>query len=159
MLALWLRFREQAISAGGSWVPDDVKVPLVPANIMLLAFIPIGVFAQWAVYSAKRDDRPHTGLALGLTGLMGLAFINAQAFIYVQIKMPADGGTFAAMFYAITGVMTALAIIGVVFSAVTAFRYLGGRTTEREIVSAHAMYWYFLSVAYTALWFVVYVTK
>jgi len=47
----------------------------------------------------------------------------------------------------------------VVFSAVTAFRYLGGRTTEREIVSAHAMYWYFLSVAYTALWFVVYVTK
>ena len=159
MLALWLRFLEQAISAGGSWVPDDVKVPLVPANIMLLAFIPIGVFAQWAVYSAKRDDRPHTGLALGLTGLMGLAFINAQAFIYVQIKMPADGGTFAAMFYAITGVMTALAIIGVVFSAVTAFRYLGGRTTEREIVSAHAMYWYFLSVAYTALWFVVYVTK
>ena len=159
MLALWLRFREQAISAGGSWVPDDIKVPLVPANIMLLAFIPIGVFAQWAVYSAKRDDRPHTGLALGLTGLMGLAFINAQAFIYVQIKMPADGGTFAAMFYAITGVMTALAIIGVVFSAVTAFRYLGGRTTEREIVSAHAMYWYFLSVAYTALWFVVYVTK
>ena len=159
MLALWLRFREQAISAGGSWVPDDVKVPLVPANIMLLAFIPIGVFAQWAVYSAKRDDRPHTGLALGLTGLMGLAFINAQAFIYVQIKKPADSGTFAAMFYAITGVMTALAIIGVVFSAVTAFRYLGGRTTEREIVSAHAMYWYFLSVAYTALWFVVYVTK
>ena len=65
----------------------------------------------------------------------------------------------AAMFYAITGVMTALAIIGVVFSAVTAFRYLGGRTTEREIVSAHAMYWYFLSVAYTALRFVVYVTK
>ena len=159
MLALWLRFREQAISAGGSWVPDDIKVPLVPANIMLLAFIPICIFAQWAVYSAKRDDRPHTGLALGLTGLMGLAFINAQAFIYVQIKMPADGGTFAAMFYAITGVMTALAIIGVVFSAVTAFRYLGGRTTEREIVSAHAMYWYFLSVAFTALWFVVYVTK
>ena len=159
MLALWLRFREQAISAGGSWVPDDIKVPLVPANIMLLAFIPICIFAQWAVYSAKRDDRPHTGLALGLTGLMGLAFINAQAFIYVQIKMPANGGTFAAMFYAITGVMTALAIIGVVFSAVTAFRYLGGRTTEREIVSAHAMYWYFLSVAFAALWFVVYVTK
>ena len=28
----------------------------------------------------------------------------------------------------------ALAIVGVVFSAVTAFRYLGGRTTDREVV-------------------------
>jgi cytochrome c oxidase subunit 3 len=73
--------------------------------------------------------------------------------------MPANGGTFSAMFYAFTGVMTALAIIGVVFSAVTAFRFLGGRTTDREIVSAHAMYWYFLSVVFTMLWFVVYVTK
>ena len=46
-----------------------------------------------------------------------------------------------------------------VFSAVTAFRYLGGRTTDREIVSAHAMYWYFLSAVFAVLWFVVYVTK
>jgi heme/copper-type cytochrome/quinol oxidase subunit 3 len=52
------------------------------------------------------------------------------------------------MFYTITGVMLALAIIGVVFSAITAFRYLGGRTVDREIVAAHALYWYFLSVAF-----------
>ena len=46
-----------------------------------------------------------------------------------------------------------------VFSIVTAFRFLGGRTNDREIVTAHAIYWYFLGVAYAALWFVVYVTK
>ncbi len=160
MLALYLRFRDVAIhSADGTWVPKGVNIPLVPANIMLIAFIPICVFAQWAVYSAKRGDSPHTGLALGLTGLMGIAFINAQAYIYSQMNMPANGGTFNAMFYAFTGVMTALAIIGVVFSAVTAFRFLGGRTTDREIVSAHAMYWYFLSFVFTMLWFVLYVTK
>jgi cytochrome c oxidase subunit 3 len=126
---------------------------------MLITFIPICIFAQWAVYSAKRGDSPHTGLSLGLTGLMGIAFINAQAYIYTQMDMPANGGTFNAMFYAFTGVMAALALIGVVFSAVTAFRFLGGRTTDREIVSAHAMYWYFLSFVFTMLWFVVYVTK
>lgn len=160
MLALYLRFRDVAINTGdGNWLPDGVKIPLTAANMMLIAFIPICVFAQWAVYSAKRGDSPHTGLALGLTGLMGLAFINAQAFIYSQMKMPANGGAFNAMFYAITGVMTALAVIGVVFSAVTAFRFLGGRTADREIVAAHAMYWYFLSFVFTMLWFVVYVTK
>ena len=125
----------------------------------MLALIPICVFAQWAVYSAKRGDTVHTGLALGLVGLLGVAFINAQAFIYSQMKLPANDGTFSAMFYTVTGVMVALAIVGVVFSAVTAFRFLGGRITDREIVSAHAMYWYFLSVAFVALWFVVYVTK
>ena len=160
MLALYLRFRDVAINSGdGNWVPSDVKIPITPANIMLLTFIPICVFAQWAAYSAKRGDSSHTGLALGLTGLMGLALINAQAYIYSQVNLPADGGTFNAMFYAITGVMTALAVVGVVFSAVTAFRFLGGRTSDREIVSAHAMYWYFLSVVFTMLWFVVYVTK
>ncbi|HQZ36587.1 MAG TPA: cytochrome c oxidase subunit 3 [Ilumatobacteraceae bacterium] len=160
MLALYLRFRDVAIHTGdGTWIPANVKISLVAANIMLIAFIPICVFAQWAVYSAKRGDSPHAGLALGLTGLMGLLFINAQAYIYSQAKMPANGGTFAALFYVFTGAMTVLVVIGVVFSAVTAFRFLGGRTADREIVSAHAMYWYFLSFVFTMLWFVVYVTK
>jgi heme/copper-type cytochrome/quinol oxidase subunit 3 len=159
MLALYLRFRDEAIATEGTWVPDDVSVPLQPANIMLLAYIPLCIFAQWAVYAAKRGDKPHTGLAIGLTGLMGLAVLNGQAYIYAQIEMPANGGTFAAMFYTITGVMTALTVVGLVFSAITAFRYLGGRTSDREIVSAHALYWYFMSVAFAVLWFVVYVTK
>jgi len=160
MLAMWLRFRDTAIHGdAGRWVPKGVAIPGVASNVMLLAFIPICVFAQWAVYSAKRNDNPHTGLALALTGLLGIMFINAQAYIYTQMKLAANGGTYQTMFYTVTGVMVALVVVGVAFSAVTAFRYLGGRSTDREVVSAHALYWYFLSVAYMMLWFVVYVTK
>jgi heme/copper-type cytochrome/quinol oxidase subunit 3 len=50
-------------------------------------------------------------------------------------------------------------IVGIVFTLVASFRFLGGRVNDREIVTAHAMYWYFLSTVYIALWFVVYVTK
>jgi len=159
MLSLYLRFRDEAIAAEGRWLPKGVDIPLVPANTMLLAFVPACVFAQWAVYSARRDDKAHTALALGLVGLMGLAFINAQAYIYAQMKLPVSGGTFNSMFYTVTGTMTFLAVIGIGFSLVTAFRYLGGRTADREVVSAHALYWYFLSAAFAVLWFVVYVTK
>lgn len=159
MLALYVRLREQALLTQDRWVPEGVSIELVPANIMLLAFIPIGVFAQWAVYSAKRDDRPHTGTALGLTGVIGLMFINAQAYIYSQAELPANEGTYAVLFYGLTGALMAAAIGGVVFSAITAFRYLGGRVTDREVVSAHALYWYALSAAFALLWFVVYVTK
>jgi cytochrome c oxidase subunit 3 len=163
MLALWMRFRTTALAAtNGLWVPKGVKVSLVPANTMLLAFIPICVFAQWAVYAARRDARSHTAMALGLVGLLGLAIVNAQAYIYSQMKLPisAKAATpFNTMFYAVTGTFLFLVIIGIGFSVITAFRYMGGRTTDREIVSAHALYWYFLSALFSALWFVVYVTK
>jgi cytochrome c oxidase subunit 3 len=160
MLALYTKFRHEALAAAdGRWIPKGIKVPLVPSNVMLLALIPACLFAQWAVYSAKRDDKPHTGLALALVALMGLAFINAQAFVWATMKMPIHQGTYSVLFYALTGAITALAIVGVLFSAATAFRYLGGRTTDREVVSAHALYWYAFSAIFSVLWFVVYVTK
>lgn len=160
MLALFLRFREVAMSgAEGTWLPEGAKVPLVPANVMLIALLPLCIFAQWAVYAAKRDDRPHTGTALFLVLLLGVALINAQAYIWGTMGLAANGGTYNIMFYAVTGVTTALMIVGVVFSAITAFRYLGGRDTDREVVAAHALYWYCFSAIFALVWFVVYVTK
>jgi cytochrome c oxidase subunit 3 len=160
MLALYMKFRHEALAAAdGRWIPKGISVPLVPANVLLISLIPICLFSQWAVYSATRNDKQHTGLALGLVALMGVAFINAQAFIWVTMKLPVNQGTYSYLFYALTGAMTALAIVGVLFSAATAFRYLGGRTTDREVVSAHALYWYAFSVVFAVLWFVVYVTK
>lgn len=159
LLALFLRFRTATIDNGDVWLPEGTKFSMVAANVMLITVLPIGIFAQWAVYSAKRDDKPHTALALGLTGLMGLAFINAQAFIFATTGLPANQGTYSYLFYAITGVVMALAIAGVVFTSVTAFRYLGGRTTDRAVVSAHALYWYAFSAVFAVVWFVVYVTK
>ena len=63
------------------------------------------------------------------------------------------------MFYAVTGTMTVLFIAGFVFTLVTAFRVLGGRVRDHELVVAHALYWYVLTAAFCAVWFVVYVTK
>ena len=163
LLALWLRLRYDAVHAvDGRWLPKGVTVPMVPANVMLIVLLPICIFAQWAVYSAKRDDKRHVGVALLLTGLLGLAVVNAQAAVYAQMDLPIrskTGSAYGVMFYAITGTFIVFLIIGVVFSFVTAFRYLGGRTREREIVTAHAIYWYFAAAAFSMLWFVVYVTK
>ena len=163
MSALWLRFRKVAISGPDhQWIPKKFAIPVVPSNIMLISFVGICIFAQWAVYAAKRDDKRHVGVALLLTGLLGLAVINAQASVYYQMELPirsTTGSPYGIMFYAITGTFVVFMIIGVVFSFVAAFRYLGGRTSEREILTAHAIYWYFAAAAFTMLWFVVYVTK
>jgi heme/copper-type cytochrome/quinol oxidase subunit 3 len=129
--------------------------------VILFGLLGLLIFAQWAVYAARRRDRINTGLALGLVALMALAVINAQVFIFNQIDLPIADETagYAVMFYAVTGTMTALFIVGMVFTLVAAFRFLGGRLHDQELVAAHALYWYVLSAAYAAVWFVVYVTK
>jgi hypothetical protein len=58
MLAVWLRFRAAAPSVASgdglvkSWVPDDVVIPEVATNVMLVTFGALVVMAQWAVYAA-----------------------------------------------------------------------------------------------------------
>jgi cytochrome c oxidase subunit 3 len=36
---------------------------------------------------------------------------------------------------------------------------VGGRLDDTRVASAHALYWYVLTAAFTAVWFVVYVQK
>jgi heme/copper-type cytochrome/quinol oxidase subunit 3 len=159
MLAVWILQRERAIDAEGTWVPAGTTIPEVPVNVMLIGVWTLCVFAQWAVYAARRGDKAHTALALGLVGLITLALVNAQAYVYNQMELPIAETGYAGMFYAITGTMTVLFVIGLVFTAISAFRFLGGRMADREVVAANALYWYVLAITFSAMWLIVYVTK
>ena len=167
MIALWLKFRAGAPtrdSADGlkiikDWMPANVKIPEVAANVMVLTF-PVGVLmAQWAAYSAKRNDSSHRSLALAISFVIGLAIVNAQVAVYSQMDIGLADGQFQTMFYAITGAMLLLVVGGMVFSLVAFFRSVGGRDNDQDVVNAHAFYWYFLTAAFSVVWFVVYVQK
>lgn len=158
MLAVWVLLRERVVDTGGRF-PVDYIIPEVASNVMLMTVWALCLFAQWAVYSGARGDRAHTALALAVTGLLAVAFINAQAFVYVDMAVEIRADYYGALFYAITGTMLALVVAGLVYTTVAAFRALGGRLRETEVLSSHALYWYFIAAAYSAVWFVVYVTK
>jgi heme/copper-type cytochrome/quinol oxidase subunit 3 len=158
MLAIWMTLRGRVVDFGDRF-PEGYTIAEVASNVMLMTIGAQLVFVQWAVYSAKRGDRINFGIAQAVTVILGVAFINAQAFVYTQMAMPIAEGYYPALFYAITGTMIALAVVGTVFSSVAAFRYLGGRSSDTELVSASALYWYFLAAAFAAVWFFVYVTK
>lgn len=159
MLAVWAVKRSAAIEAGQNWLPSGVTIPEVPTNVMLIAFPAVCSFAQWAVWAAKRNDRANTVFALGTTAFVALLIINAQAFVFNQMGVGVFDGAYGSMFYAIIGTFFALMIAGVLFTGVTAFRYLAGRTRDREILAAHAIFWYAMTAVYSAIWFLVYVTK
>jgi cytochrome c oxidase subunit 3 len=158
MLAVWALQRTRVHDVGESWLPSEVTIPEVPANVMLIAFLPLCIFAQWAVWAGKRNDRGNALLGLGLTGLVALMIVNAQAFIYHEMGLVVAEGAYAGMFYAVTGAYVALLLAGTIFTVVVAFRQFGGRT-DHELLVAHAIFWYAMTAAFTALWYVVYVVK
>lgn len=159
MLALWMRWRDHTVDNIGPWKPGDVTVPEVTTNVMLIIFLPLWVFAQWAVYAAKRDDKAHAATALGLTAVMALFLINSQVFTWTEMGVVVGSGTYGVMFYALTGTFTALLLGGLLFTVVTTFRFLAGREEDHEIVSSVALYWYAIGFIYAWLWLIVYVTK
>ena len=137
--------RERALDAGETWLPEGVDDPRGPverdADRRLRRSC---VFAQWAVYVGPARRPVHAGLALGLVGLMALAFINAQAYVY-STDGAADRRRAAtpAMFYAITGTMLVLVVIGLGVHRRHRVPRPRRPHRDREIVAAHALYWYF----------------
>jgi len=167
MLAMWMKFRAAAPVRESSdgfylikdWLPEAIKIPEVAANTMFVTFFVACFMAQWAVYSARRDDARHRSMALGITAAVGIAIVNAQIAVWSQMGIGVRDGAYQSMFYAITGTMLVLVAIGIAFSAAAFFRSVGGRGDDMQVVSAHALYWYVLTGINMALWFLVYVQK
>jgi heme/copper-type cytochrome/quinol oxidase subunit 3 len=158
MLGVWVLLRQRVVDDGGRF-PVDYIITEVATNVMLITIFALCLFAQWALYAGKRGDRAHAALALGVVAVMAVAFINAQAFVWHTMGVAVKDNYYGALFYAMTGTMTALVVVGLGFTMVTAFRTLAGGLRDTEILAAHALYWYFAAAAYAAVWFVVYVTK
>lgn len=167
MLAIWLDFRAKAptrIAGDGAtiikdWLKKDITIPEVAANTMMFTFVIACVMAQWAVYSGRRNDKSHTTLALAVTLFTGLALLNVQAALWMQMDIVLRDDAYQTMFYTVTGTMFAIIASAVVYSLVAMFRVLAGRTSDHDVLAAHALYWYATYGIFAALWFVVYVQK
>lgn len=166
MLAVWFRFRDAAPLRSApdgkqirDWLPAEIPMPEVVTNTMMVTMVATCVMAQWGFYAARRGDSRHAGLALATTAFLGVAAINAQVAVWLQIELGIRDGAYQTMFYAVTGTMLVLIVTGVAYSVVGMFRAFAGRVGDHEVFAAHALYWYFLVASFTALWFVVYVQK
>jgi cytochrome c oxidase subunit 3 len=164
MLAVYLTQREASNSGIGkttSWVPKGVVTNDVAANTILITMVAASVMIQWAVHSLRQGDRRHAAYGLGITALFGVAVLTAQARIWQDYAMVASKTVFATLVYAVTGTYAVLIATGVLVAAAAAFRTLGGRTgaADREVLSAAALWWHFLTVVTGAVWFFVYVVK
>jgi cytochrome c oxidase subunit 3 len=160
LIGLYLQVRVEVLAAGGEWL-GGFNVPLTPPNVMMATLAMSVVTMQWAHYAIVRNDRVNAYVALGLTMLFGLAFINSQAFMYSIMQLSIRDGAAAMFVYTITGAHLAMVLGAMTFVGVTAFRALGGQftPTQHDAVSAAAIYWYVMVGVYAFIWIAIYIHK
>lgn len=160
-LAAYLQVRGDRLAEGSIALPEGVVLPLTPGNMGLLTLVMSAVTMAWIVYSLRTDDRIHAYLALGVTLLLGVAFINSTVYLYQQLAMPFTASGVAGLLYVATGAHLVMAAVGLIFTAVMGFQALGGQLTGRDAegMSAAALYWYVTIAVYVVLWYGIYITK
>jgi len=161
LLAVYLSRRAELIGAGDAWLPDDVSLPLQQPNVMLFTMLSSAITVQWAVYAVARNDRVNTYLALGLTFVFGIAFINMQSYLYTLMEFDITANQQAVLVYVISGAHIIMLVAAMIFVALMAFRALAGQESRRQHdgVSAAALFWHAMVVVYAVIWLAVYVTK
>jgi len=164
LLAMYLKARNDLGGTTAKWLPSGAKIPGIATNIMVIGMIGAVVLVSWAVYALRQGARSDTYIALALTAVFGVAVVNAQIYVWHEMKIgisQTQGQPFPLFFYVATGTLFAAIVTGVVFTLVMTFRTAGGRSAPKdgEGLSALTLYWYFLTAATTATWFVVYVNK
>ena len=162
LFGIYVERRAQVINSGQKWLPKDVSIDLTQFNVALIGLAISVVIMQWAIWCVKHDDRQRSYIALGLTALLGAAYINGICFAYTQMGFTVHDTTgVGILVYAITGLHLAMVGAGIIFIGLMAFRTLGGQYSARdqEGLVAAALYWYVTCAVYTVIWYAIFVTK
>jgi len=162
VIGLYTERRASTIRGGATWLPKEVSIDLTPFNVALVGLVISCVVMQWAVYCVGNNDRQRAYLALGLSALLGAAYINGICFAYTQMGFTVhDPSGVGVLVYVITGMHLAMAGAGIVFIGLMAFRTLGVQYSgrDKEGIVAVSIYWYATVAVYAAIWYTIFVTK
>ena len=158
LLAGWLAARDVALTAGSPWLREGVSIPNLAVAVTYLTLLMSSFTAQWAVYAARIDDRKNLYVALGITLLLALAFLNGLSFVFDQLGLEAGMTDVATHTYAVTVTHLLLVLAAIVLFVVMGFRALTGQVSARrlELVASAAAFWHFTVLAGAAVYLVVF---
>ena len=161
LIGIYLTLRADSIAATGAWLPGSVNLPLTSPNMAMLTLAMSVITMHWAGYSIGNDDRTNGYVALGLSILLALAYMNVTIFLLTETGASIRGTTPELLIFAVVGAHLLMATGASVFALLMAFRTLGGQYSgrDREGVAAATLYWDVMVVVYAVIWYAVYITK
>jgi heme/copper-type cytochrome/quinol oxidase subunit 3 len=161
LLGVYLTERAAIVNNGGTWLPDGVSVPLTQPNVMLFGLLMASVTMQWAISAVRNDDHVNSYLALGLTFLFGLGYVNMMVYFLGNAGLDIDDNLPSLMILTVSGAHLFMAVVAMVLLALMAFRVLAGgySSSHYDGITAAAIFWHVMVAVYAVLWIAIFVTK
>lgn len=139
------------------WPPTGLP-PLrwsVPSTVILLVSAGTVWFAERGIRLARP---PRLFIGLGITLLLGVAYVVLQCFDWMGEPFLANSSAYGSLFYAITAFHVLHAAVGVlILAAMVLWSALGRFTAQRyTAITVAALYWYFVVIAWIAVFITLY---
>lgn len=158
LAAFWGYFYTRVIAL--EWPPAGVGQPQI--NIAL-ANTAIAILSTVAVYIAERaiarDNRRLLIQGIAVAGALGTIFMAVQSVEFVEINRLAQGSNYGSMFVALLVFHVSRVFIGVALMALVLIRAsLGQFSAQRRLlVQATAIYWYFITIVWLVVFYVLFI--
>ena len=117
----------------------------------------------WAHHALRKAHRKQLKLGLGITVLLGIAFLTLQIeeyiHAYTELGLTLGSGIYGATFFMLTGFHGAHVTMGAIILTVMLVRSFRGHFTPEQHFGfeAAAWYWHFVDVVWIGLFVFVYV--
>lgn len=148
-----------ALQKGPGWSPEPhPSIALSGPNTIIL--LTSSVAAWWGERGVKAGKRGQHLMGLGAAILLGVAFLTIQAFEWKAKTYGPAGGSYASLFFTITGFHMAHVIVGVLMLTVVFGWSAAGKFNPRryESVSLASLYWHFVDVVWLLVFFTFYIS-
>jgi cytochrome c oxidase subunit 3/cytochrome o ubiquinol oxidase subunit 3 len=136
-----------------------LDVPLVGVNTFLLLLSSLTVVLS--LDSIREGRARGLRLFLGLTILLGLAFLAGQGYEFASLYregVTLTSGLFGSTFFTLTGFHGLHVLVGVAWAAATAFKAVrGGYSAQNYVgVEVFGLYWHFIDIVWIILFTLIY---
>ena len=147
-------------AATAVWPPIQIPIPEITIGSIATAMLIISsVSVQVALSAAKRGRTKRLTLWLGITIALGIGFLILQAYDYSNTGFSIHDGTYASLFYVMTGLHMAHVFGGVLFLMLVFAQARGGQLSPQRTdpIQAGAIYWDFVDIVWVGLFVVFYI--
>ncbi len=161
LLGFYLARRHASgIDPGHEWLAGHA-VPTPQLDYALLTLLASVVTVHWALWASRRRETGHAWLAIGVSLMLGLAFMNMAIYSLNRMEVEIGSGEWATLAFATTGLALALVVVGLFYLGLMALRSLGGSVglAGSTPLGSAVFFWDFVVLAWIATWYVVYVVK
>ena len=147
-------------SANEVWPPEIVELQVLRAGIFTLVLVASSFTMHRSVQAAERGDRHDALRWLGVTFILGLAFVVNQALEYWKLEFRIDTDAYGTIFWLLTGFHWLHVVAGLVLMAVLArLSWPGTKAPLAVHFQVVGYYWHFVDVVWIGVYTAVYLVQ